>query len=70
MSCIAINKKWIYKVKRGPQREILQYKARYIVRGFQEKEDIDYIDIFASVVKLMSYKTIFALIMAKNWKVY
>lgn len=52
--------KWVYKLKRGPSGEILRYKARWVVRGFEQEEGIDYNETFASVVKPMSYKTIFA----------
>ena len=66
----AIDGKWVYKVKRGPQGEVLRYKARWVVRGFQQREGIDYAETFASVVKPMSYKAIFALAAAKNWEVH
>ena len=66
----AIDGKWVYRVKRGPQGEILRYKARWVVRGFQQREGIDYAENFASVVKPMSYKAIFALAAAKNWEVH
>ena len=41
-----------------------------MVRGFQQREEIDYAATFASVVKYMSYKAIFALIIAKNWEIH
>lgn len=66
----AIDRKWVYKVKQGPQGEVLQYKACWIVRDFQQREGIDYAETFVLVVKLMSYKAIFALAAAKNWEVY
>ena len=66
----AIDGKWVYKVKRGPQGEVLWYKARWVVRGFQQREGIDYPETFALVVKPMSYKAIFALVAAKNWEVH
>lgn len=34
----AIDGKWVYKVKRGPQGEVLRYKARWVVRRFQQRE--------------------------------
>ncbi len=40
------------------------------MRGFQRKEGIDYAETFASVVKPMSYKVIFALAAAKNWEIH
>jgi hypothetical protein len=53
--------KWVYKLKRGPEGEILRYKARWVVRGFEQEEGIDYGETFASVVKPMSYKALFAI---------
>ena len=68
--CKALDGKWVYKIKRGPEGEIQHYKARWVVRGFQQKEGIDYAETFASVVKLMSYKAIFALACANNWEIH
>jgi hypothetical protein len=53
--------KWVFKIKRGAQGEILRYKARWVVRGFEQQEGLDFYETFASVVKPMSYKAIFAL---------
>lgn len=41
-----------------------------MVRGFKKREGIDYAKTFASVVKLMSYKAIFALACTNNWEIY
>lgn len=67
---IAINSKWVYKIKYELQGDMLQYKARWVVRGFQQKESINYVKTFASVVKSMSYKAIFANLAAKDWDVH
>jgi len=61
--------KWVYKLKRGPKGEILRYKARWVVRGFEQREGEDYTDIFATVVKPMSYKAIFAFAAAHDWEI-
>ena len=53
--------RWVYKLKKGPSGEVLRYKARWVVRGFEQTEGIDYNETFASVVKPMSYKAIFAI---------
>ena len=41
-----------------------------MVRGFQQRERIDYAETFASVVKPMSHKAIFALVCANNWEIH
>lgn len=61
--------KWAYKLKRGPNDEIVQYKARWVVRGFEQRAGVDYHEIFASVVKPMSYKAIFAIAAALDLEI-
>jgi hypothetical protein len=34
--------RWVYKIKRGPTGNILRYKARWVVRGFEQKEGLNY----------------------------
>ena len=60
--------KWVYKMKRGPTGEIVRHKARWVVRGFEQREGIDFNETFASVVKPISYKAIFALAAALDWE--
>ena len=60
--------RWDYKMKRGPQGEVARYKARWVVRGFEQREGIDFNETFASVVKPISYKAIFALAAALDWE--
>ncbi|KAH7465285.1 Retrovirus-related Pol polyprotein from transposon TNT 1-94 [Fusarium oxysporum f. sp. matthiolae] len=57
----ALRGKWVFKLKRGANGEILRFKARYVVRGFEQQEGVDYNETFASVVKPMTYKAIFAI---------
>ena len=61
--------KWVYKHKRGSNSEILRYKSRWVVRGFKQREGLDYYETFASVVKPMSYKLLFAIAAANDLKI-
>jgi len=61
--------KWVYKHKRGPKGEIIRYKARWVIRGDQQREGIDFNETFATVVKPMSYKLIFAIAAALDWEI-
>jgi hypothetical protein len=62
--------RWVYKLKRGPKGEILCYKTRYVVREFEQKEGIDYAETFASIVKPMSYKALFAIAAALDLEIH
>lgn len=61
--------KWVYKHKRGLNGEILRYKSRWVVRGFEQREGLDYNETFASVVKPMSYKLLFAIAAAYDLEI-
>ncbi|KAF4979965.1 hypothetical protein FDECE_17964 [Fusarium decemcellulare] len=59
--CNPLQGKWVYKLKRGSEGEILRHRSRLVVRGFEQCEGINYHETFAFVVKPMSYKAIFAI---------
>lgn len=57
--------RWVYKIKKKPDESIL-YKARWVVRGFEQIYGINYNQKFASVVKSMSFKVLFAIMAHYN----
>ncbi|GKC18756.1 ribonuclease H-like domain-containing protein, partial [Tanacetum coccineum] len=50
----AIGSKWIFKIKYKSSGEINRYKARLVAQGFNQKEGIDYEEIFSLVVKMVT----------------
>ncbi len=52
---------WVYKVKRDAHGQVSRYKAHWVVKDYEQQFDIDYDQIFVSVVKLQTYKTLFTL---------
>ncbi|WVZ18367.1 hypothetical protein V8G54_005689 [Vigna mungo] len=57
----ALHNKWVYRVKEdhdGSKR----YKARLVVKGFQQKEGVDYTEISAPVVKLNIIRSVLSIV--------
>ena len=50
IGCKLIGLKWIFKLKRNSDGDVVRYKARLVVKGYSQKQGIDYDKVFASVV--------------------
>jgi hypothetical protein len=59
----------VYKHKQSAKNKVIQHKSRYVIQGFKQQKGLDYNKTFASVVKPMSYKLLFALTAAYNLKI-
>lgn len=42
----AIGTKWVFKLKRTPDRTISRYKAPLVAKGYAQNKDIDYEETF------------------------
>jgi len=63
----ALTTKWIYKRKEGiPGVEEARWKAHLVVRGCNQKEGIDYNEIFSSIVRHTSIRVLLAFIALFN----
>ncbi|KAK0592711.1 hypothetical protein LWI29_024077 [Acer saccharum] len=61
----ALQNKWVFRIKEehdGSKR----YKARLVVKGFQQIEGIDYSEIFSPVVKLTTIRLVLSIVAAKG----
>jgi hypothetical protein len=59
----------VYRHKQGAKNKVIRHKSRYIIQGFKQREGLDYNKTFASVVKPISYKLLFALAAAYDLKI-
>jgi hypothetical protein len=67
---IVVSSKWIYKTKHSTDGSIEKYKARFVERGFSQKEGIDYEDTFAPMARYTSIRAILAIVAVMKWKVH
>ena len=61
--------KSVFKIKRAPDGSVQKYKARWVVRGFEQVEGSDFTETFVAVVKPMSYKALFAIAAAMDYEI-
>ena len=60
-----IGLKWVFKLKRDSEGNILKHKARLVAKGYVQKQGVDFAETFALVARLDTVKMILAL--AAHW---
>ena len=65
-----VTSKWLYKIKHGSDDSAEKFKARFVARGFSQKEGIDYNDIFALVARYTTIWSIIALAATQGWSLH
>ena len=67
---LVVTSKWIYKIKHVADGSIEKYKARFVARGFSQKEREDYDDTFAPVARYNSIRYIIYIASVMGWKLH
>lgn len=62
--------KWVYHIKYKADSAVEHYKARLVVFGNKQKEDIDYSKTFTPVSKMVTVRTLLSLAFACNWDIH
>ena len=60
--------KWVYKLKRNPDRS-RRFKACLVIQGNEQQYSIDYLKTFAPVAKFLTIYILFALAAKYNWEI-
>jgi hypothetical protein len=66
----SIGLKWVYKVKKGPEGEIVKHKARLIAKGYVQWLGHDFDEVFAPVARIESVRLLLAIAAEEGWSVH
>jgi hypothetical protein len=57
----ALKNKWVYRIKSEESNSKPRYKARLVVKGFNQKKGVDFEEILSPVVKMSSIRVVLGL---------
>ncbi|KAE8686001.1 hypothetical protein F3Y22_tig00111088pilonHSYRG00304 [Hibiscus syriacus] len=61
-----IGNKWVFKIKRNGDNQVERYRARLVVKGYAQKEGIDFNEIFSPVVRLTTVRVVLVMCATLN----
>ncbi|GJV85199.1 ribonuclease H-like domain-containing protein [Tanacetum coccineum] len=62
--------KWLWKIKYKFTSEIEMYKARFVAKGFSQRDGIDFEETFSPVVKIVTIRCVISLAIHNNWPLF
>lgn len=66
----AIGLKWIFKVKKDPEGNIVKHKARLVAKGYAQRHGVDFDEVFAPVARIETVRVLLALAAQGGWEVH
>ncbi|GAA0142096.1 transmembrane signal receptor [Lithospermum erythrorhizon] len=57
-----LKNRWVFKLKKEEGKASPRYKACLVVKGYEQKDDIDFEEIFSLVVKITSIRVVLGLV--------
>jgi len=64
---IPLRGKWVYKIKKDNKGLIIKYKARWVIKGFNQILGVDYIDTFSTTCRPETYRLIIIIAISNKW---
>ena len=62
--------KWVYKVEKDSQGALVKHKAHLVVKGYVQKQGVDFDQVFAPVARLETVGLLIAMAAQDGWEVH
>lgn len=61
--------KWVFTIKYLPTGEIDRYKARFVAKGFHQRQGQDFTETFSHVIKATTIRSVLNVAVNKSWPI-
>jgi hypothetical protein len=65
-----IGLKWVFKIKKDPEGNVIKHKARLVAKGYAQKQGVDFDEVFAPVARMDTVRLLLALAAHNHWQVH
>jgi hypothetical protein len=66
----AIGLKWVFKVKKDPEGNIVKHKERLVAKGYAQCQGVDFDEVFAPIARIETVRVLLALAAHGGWEVH
>ena len=66
----AIGLKWVYKIKKDAEGNLVKHKARLVAKGYVQEQGVDFEEVFAPVARMESVRLLIALAAKESWRLH
>jgi hypothetical protein len=66
----AVGLKWVFKVKKNEHGEIARHKVRLVVKGYAQRQGVDYDEVFAPMARMEAIRLVIALVAREGWQIH
>jgi hypothetical protein len=66
----SITVKWVFEVKKDEHGVMSKHKVCLVVKGYEQRHNIDYYEVFAPVARLELLRLLIALMAHEGWEAH
>ena len=66
----AIGLKWVFKIKKDPEGNVVKYKACLVAKGYTQRHGVDFDEVYAPVARIETVRVLLALAAQGGWEIH